>query len=56
MTDLAAQHDITLDPDEAADMDATEQADALKEAVVDYLNDQTTVCGTTADTIVYEVF
>jgi len=56
VTELAAQHDITLDPDDVADMDATEQADALKEAVLDYLNAETTICGTTADTIVYEVF
>jgi len=56
VADLADQHDITLDPDEAADMDATEQADALKEAVLDYLNDQTAVCGATDDTIVYVVF
>ena len=59
VTELAAQHDIALDPDDVDDVDDVdedEQADALKEAVLDYLNDQTAVCGVTDTTIVYAAF
>ena len=56
VADLADQHDITLDPDDVDGLDEDERADALKEAVLAYLNAETTICGTTADTIVYEVF
>lgn len=56
VTELADQHDITLYPDDVDGLDEDERADALKEAVLDYLNAETTICGTTADTIVYEVF
>ena len=56
VTELADQHDIALDPDDVGDMGEDEQADALKEAVLAYLADHTSVCGDTDDTIVYEVF
>ncbi len=56
VTELADQHDITLDPDDVGDMDEDEQADALKEAVLAYLNAETTICGTTDDTIIYAMF
>ena len=56
VAELAADHDITLDEDDVADLDEDERADALMGAVVKYLCTETTVCGETADTIVYVSF
>lgn len=55
--EIAANYDITLDPDESADMDDDEKAELLQEAVINYLHDHTSVCGLTeAGTIVYAQF
>jgi hypothetical protein len=54
--ELAAQYGITLDPDDVDGLDATDLAATLKEAVLDYLSNQTIVCGDTDNTIVYVVF
>ena len=48
VANLAAEHDIMPDHDR--------REAKLKEAVLDYLNARTTVCGATDDTIVYAVF
>ena len=52
--DIAQDYGIELDEDDTADMDEDERDEALEAAVLDYLNENTSVCGQTgAGTIVY---
>lgn len=51
---IAQEYNIELDEDDTADMDDEEKAEALREAVIEYLEQNTFACGeTSAGTIVY---
>lgn len=54
--DIAESYDIDL-PEREEDEDDEEHAEAVREAVLDYLNYHTSVCGVTdSGTIVYQQF
>lgn len=51
---IAQEYNIELDEDDTADMDDEEKAEALREAVTEYLERNASVCGeTSSGTIVY---